>query len=70
MEAAGCVFLPAAGRRDGTSVNSVGGRGRYWSSTPNGANSAYCLGFNSSGVDPANSLNRYYGFSVRLVQDL
>ena len=35
-EAAGAVFLPAAGWRTGTTVNDVGDNGCYWSSTPNG----------------------------------
>ncbi len=33
MEAAGAVFLPAAGQRNGTRVDDVGEFGRYWSST-------------------------------------
>ena len=72
MEAAGCVFLPAAGLREGTSVKNVGSEGRYWSSTPNLAlaNRAYRLYFSSSDVSPDNHIPRYYGYSVRLVQDL
>ena len=60
--------LPAAGYRNGTSVNNVGSNGNYWSSTPNGTNNAYNLNFNSSNVNPANNNNRYNGNSVRLVQ--
>ena len=64
METAGCVFLPAAGYRGGTTVNSVGSRGRYWSSTVNDANNAYVVDF----VSGALSSNRYHGFSVRQVR--
>lgn len=66
MEAAGCVFLPAAGYRNGTSVNYAGTYGNYWSSTYNGSNLAYCLYFYSGYVDPQISYYRRYGFSVRL----
>ena len=69
MEEAGAIFLPAAGYRNGTSVSSVGSYGLYWSSTPNGTNLAYYLYFYSSDVNPASNLNRYYGYSVRLVCD-
>lgn len=69
LEAAGCVFLPAAGYRNGTSVNLVGSYGFYWSSTPYGTNSAYYLFFLSGSVSPANLDSRYLGFSVRLVRD-
>lgn len=61
------VFLPAAGNRNGTSVNNVGSNGNYWSSTANGTNNAYNLNFNSSNFNPSNNNNRYNGNSVRLV---
>ena len=67
LQTAGCVFLPAAGRRSGISVNDAGSSGRYWSSMPNGATNAYSLGFASGSVNPANHYSRYLGFSVRLV---
>lgn len=70
METAGAVFLPAAGYRNGTSVSGVGSRGRYWSSTASGAQNAYYLKFDSSSVNPADDSGRFYGYSVRLVQDL
>lgn len=69
LEAAGCVFLPAAGTRDGTSVGQVGSDGSYWSSTPLGSGDAFFLYFSSDYVSPASNLHRYYGHSVRLVQD-
>lgn len=70
FESAGCVFLPAAGSRQGTSVNLVGSNGYYWSGTANGTNSAYRVTSFSGGMDPANSTGRYYGCSVRLVRDV
>ena len=73
MEAAGCVFLPAAGKRNGTNVNTVGNDGYYWSSTPmpNNKTLAGHLLFYSNGMSFPDNNNsaRYFGFSVRLVYD-
>ena len=70
LEGKGCVFLPAAGYRNVTSVSGVGSDGRYWSSTANGkgASRAYNVFFNSGYVYPAGNGNRGIGFSVRLVR--
>jgi len=68
MEAAGCVFIPAADYRYGSSVYNVGFGGRYWSSFPYDAD-AYRLFFSSYIVIPASSSNRSDAQSVRLVQD-
>lgn len=70
METAGCVFLPAAGYRFGTSVYNAGSNGYYWSSTVTNASRAYYVYFYSGYLDPANYYNRYYGFSVRLVRQV
>ena len=70
LETAGCVFLPAAGVRNGNSVVGVGVYGRYWSSSANSATNAYNLYFRSGGLDRQFEENRYMGCSVRLVQDL
>lgn len=70
MEAAGAIFLPSAGTRYGTDVYIMGTYGRYWSSTAGNANDAYYLYFYGSYVNPANDNSRYFGYSVRLVQDL
>jgi hypothetical protein len=40
----------------------------YWASTPNGSN-AFNLNFYSSIVNPQNTSNRSYGFSVRCFQN-
>ncbi|MBO7316646.1 MAG: hypothetical protein J6U44_05745, partial [Paludibacteraceae bacterium] len=69
MEAAGAVFLPAAGDRDGSDVRSVQYNGRYWSATESGSYIAYYLGFYSCEAD-WNTSTRNYGRSVRLVKDL
>ena len=64
------IFLPAAGWRDGTSLDYQGTLGNYWSSTPHGSNSygAYNLYFNSGGHGTS-WINRYRGQSVRPVSD-
>ena len=69
LESAGCVFLPIAGRRTGTSVDNVGSIGYYWSSTCSGGSNDYALrvGFDSGYVNPNRSDDRKYGYSVRLV---
>ncbi len=70
MEAAGAVFLPAAGEQDIFSgVVDVGSVGYYWSSSADGANLAYTVFFNSGVLDPATYSHRYWGFSVRLVYE-
>lgn len=70
LEKEGAVFLPAAGYRYGTAVYYAGTYGYYWSSTANSATYAYHLYFYSGSVYPQNYYYRYYGYSVRLVQDL
>ena len=70
LETAGCVFLPAAGFRYGTSVHGVGSYGIYWSSSANSAAGAYRLYFYSGDVNPQNDDDRYLGYSVRLVQEI
>lgn len=70
LEGQGAVFLPAAGYRSGTSVNSVGSLGRYWSSSAHDETYAHFMQLSSSNVNPQDYYHRYYGCSVRLVQDL
>lgn len=66
LEAAGRVFLPAAGVRNGTSVNNVGSYGGYWSSNYSISGYAYSVYFNSDDVNPSHN-RRFIGNSVRLV---
>ena len=62
------IVLPAAGYRDcGGGVYDVGSYGVYWSSTPNGSESAWYLDFRSGEVDMHRS-NRCSSLSVRLVR--
>lgn len=72
MEQAGCVFLPAAGYRMGTSVEGVGSYGTYATATHYDNIAAYSIDFNLS----SNNLwvydyktMRCFGTSVRLVRD-
>ena len=70
MEAAGAVFLPAAGFRRGTYVGNVGRQGNYWSSTPfeSSTYSAYFMYFWSRRLDTMSGTYRYDGHSVRPVR--
>lgn len=72
LEAKGCVFLPAAGERGGSSVNSVGSYGRYWSSSPESAPEGYAshVNFFSDNLEAPTYHERPYGHSVRLVRDV
>ncbi len=69
MEAAGAVFLPAAGYRVGSVVCYVQYGGYYWSATEHGSNLAGCLLFYSDEAYMGYDI-RYDGHSVRLVKDL
>ena len=69
LETAGCVFLPAAGDRSGTSVNDVGTYGIY--STPSSSSSThiYAVGYLSSVVNlESGGQSKNGGKSVRLVK--
>ena len=70
LEAKGCVFLPAAGYRDGSTVSNAGSNGRYWSSSPyaDNVNYAYNVYFDSGLLNPAYNSTRHYGYSVRLIR--
>jgi hypothetical protein len=72
LAAKGCVFLPAAGVRNSTSVVNLNLAGYYWSSSPYGsdANFAYSMYFDAGALNPANGFNRPTGCSVRLVYDV
>ena len=70
LAAKGCVFLPAAGRRNGSSMDYAGSRSYYWSATPNGNYTAYQVSFFSDNLTPANSSTRFLGCSVRLVREV
>lgn len=71
INAAGIVFLPAAGTRYGSNVKYVGGRGLYWSSSASDYDNdlAYNIYFNSSNVFPSIGDDRDIGCSVRLITE-
>ena len=63
------LFFPAAGFCRNGSVDFVGSNGYYWSSSVLSSNvqNAFCLGFNSSGVNWQDYylIDRFFGFAVR-----
>ena len=68
LEAAGVVFLPATGMRNGTSVSETGSVGNYWSSTCMNADRVYNIRFDGSSLKLVNDGDRQNGFPVRLVK--
>lgn len=73
LENAGAVFLPAAGRRYGTTVDEydLGRRGHYWSSSSSNYHFfSYAVYFTNSDLDPFFDHYRYIAKSVRLVRDV
>ena len=71
LEAAGCVFLPTAGYRNGTSYinNDNNQEGHYWSASPGSTAGANDMKFNPTDHRVCISSTRSFGYSVRLVQD-
>ena len=69
LEAAGAVFLPAAGGRGGSDVDAVQYDGYYWSASEFKSNYVYFLYFCSDEAGMARNFS-YHGLSVRLVKDL
>ncbi|MBR5167912.1 MAG: leucine-rich repeat protein [Salinivirgaceae bacterium] len=73
MEAAGAVFLPVAGYRDGTATRNANSTGYYWSSTllnNNGRANYFVFGYSSQLFSPASFSTINTGASVRLVHDV
>ena len=77
MEAEGAVFLPAAGCRKNTSVTEGNASAYYWSSSSNDKQTAKSIyffdsnsGYGVSNSSTDNKINKYWGCSVRLVQDV
>lgn len=66
---ASCIFLPAAGYGDGTSLYDAGSDGYYWSSVPYSSYSRFARDlYFRSGYDTTSYEYRNYGQSVRPVQ--
>lgn len=61
------IFLPCSGYGGGTTRDSRGSSGYYWSSSFDSSRDARYLYFYSGGVYPQGDLNRFYGFPVRPV---
>ena len=72
MEAAGAVFLPAAGNRVEASVVTawVGNAGFYWSSSVRDNEYAHYVNFESSNLYPGSYNYRNNGQCVRLVREV
>ena len=64
-----CVFLPAAGRREGANVDCVGVEGYYWTSSSVYNEMAFDVSFYSSRIDVGEEIYRSFGYSVRLATD-
>ena len=75
MEKNGAVFLPAAGFRSGREMQVVGLFGFYWSSDlffnkeGERTDDARDIFFSEKRIGPRDHEKRFYGLSVRLVQD-
>ena len=73
MELAGAVFLPAAGFRDGSTVDYVGEDDHYWSSSSSMkdySEKARSLRFTEGRISFGTSTSRARGSSVRLVTNV
>ena len=64
------LFMPASGHRVGTSTESVGSEGYYWSSTLSNVGTwrAWIMGFTTSQTLMTPYISRCYGHSVRPVR--
>lgn len=65
----GCVFLPAAGHRSGTTMYNPGVAGKYWTSSYDigTAANAQDVTFRSNILNASGACGRKFGGSVRLV---
>lgn len=67
MELAGCVFLPAAGTREATTITKVGSECNYWSNYSPAADQAGIMSMTGSEL-AIDAPSRHYGQAVRLVR--
>ena len=65
------IFLPAAGYRNGSSLNNAGTYGDYWSSTPIDSNydDSACFLYFYDGDESVDYDNRRYGLTVRPISE-
>lgn len=73
MEAAGAIFLPAAGVRNITSVvmarGDLGMYGNYWAANTGSLGAAYEAYFDASQVNFSYTAKKFFGYAVRLVRN-
>ncbi|MBQ9417895.1 MAG: hypothetical protein IJU19_04860 [Bacteroidales bacterium] len=69
MEAAGCVFLPAAGYRYGQYIYRIGFGCEYWLTTHRSNLDANAFFATASSISANGVIERYAGLSVRPVRD-
>lgn len=71
LAAVGAVFLPAAGYRDGHSLDGIGLTGLYWTATQaTSSEQAVSKGFCANSLTSGGSTNRSRGLLLRPVQDV
>ena len=70
LESAGCIFLPAAGSRSGTTVTSAGTWGIYWTSTASAVEYVDDLYIGPNTFSAWGGNYRHLGRSVRLAQEI
>lgn len=73
MEVSGAIFLPVAGYRDAPRIRSVSSYGGYWTSIATSDHVspiAYSMEIKANSLTPYYTVHRYYGLSVRLVQNV
>lgn len=69
MEAAGAVFLPAAGSRTGSVTTNIGTIGNYWTSSHVNGTTAYSFHIGANSNVMQNIMTYSTGCSVRVVRD-
>jgi len=69
MEAAGAVFLPAAGERAGSTTTNIGILGNYWSASHVNGTTGYSFHVAPNSNIMQNTVTYSTGCSVRLVRD-
>ncbi len=70
LEAQGAVALPCAGHRSDKYIYVTGTAGYYWSTSATDSSSSYIVSISGEEFCFEYSSWRYYGLSVRLVQDV
>ena len=69
LEAAGAVFLPAAGYRSSNQVYQIGTNGYYWTSSSNNDLNAYSIQFSNDSINIVSGTGASTGCAVRLVKN-